>query len=580
MFTLDRTALTVPAGGTGTVTLTTNTRVSAPFGLFTGRLIATAGGKTLGIPLGVYREEERYNFTLQHVDRNGAPAARFRTLLVPLDQHMTFMPTVDGDGTNATTTLRVPGGRYVVETEYFDDSGAVSTLLLHPGHLLNAAVSLTLDARQATPLTIAAPTATAVSFWSRTEYEASAVWGTHRHGIQWTEAQGNPRLLYTGTVGQPADHIRSYVSGQWRDGASSTGDAALYAAAFTQDGMLPTGTKTIPVDQMSVVRARYAAAPTDTRYPYALGAMGVGVDVPGSQVAFIAFDRSVFLPQQRTEYYYSTDGAVRWSNALAAGSYQNLTAPSRQYQPRQMYFSRWNEAPFAPALPNYNPKVLWSYRTGDTMTVEIPMLADRQSHASTLLSGLQTNLLRLYRNGEMIGEVEYPHGPSEFSVPPESADYRIEAMVAQADFDPGIRQTIIGLSTRVTGVWTFQSGHVSAGSKTQLPLMTVRFNPALNEHGEAVSGTSFKVPVSVHQLDRQGVVDVRTLKIEASFDDGVSWSEVQVERSGSEWIATLQHPADASYVSLRAIAQGPSANSAEITVIRAYALTSPVPSAR
>jgi len=578
MFTLDRSVVTVPAGGTGTVTLSTNTRVSAPFGLFTGRLIATGGGKTLGIPLGVYREEERYNFSLQHIDRNGAPAAAFNTVLVPLDQDMIFMPMVDGDGTNANTTLRVPGGRYVVQTQFYDDSRAVSTLLLHPGHLLNAPVSLTLDARNAAPLTIAAPTSTAFSFWSRVEFEASAVWGTHSYGVQWTEPQA--RSLYTGVVGQPAEHIRSYVSEQWRDGSSSTGDAALYAAVFTQNGTLVTGAKTIPVDQMSVVRARYAPAPVDSRNQYAVGAMGVGADVPGFSPTHVAFDRSGFLPQQRTEYYYSPNSDVRWSNELSAGSYQSLDAPSRQYQPGQMYFSRWNEAPFAPALPNYNPEVLWSYRAGDTMTLEIPLLADRQSHGSTLLSGLQTNFLRLYRNGEMIGDVQYPHGPSEFSVPPESADYRIEATVAQADFDPGIRQTIIGLSTLVRGAWTFQSGHVTAGSKTQLPLMTVRFNPTLNEHGEAVRGPSFKMPVSVHQLDRQGTVDVPTLKIDASFDEGASWSEVQLERNGSEWIATLQHPEDASYVSLRASAQGPSANSAEITVIRAYALTNPAPSAR
>jgi hypothetical protein len=78
----------------------------------------------------------------------------------------------------------------------------------------------------------------------------------------------------------------------------------------------------------------------------------------------------------------------------------------------------------------------------------------------------------------------------------------------------------------------------------------------------------------VSQLDRQELaVEVNDLKIEASFDDGVSWKVVPVTRNAEQWLAVLAHPQQGEYVSLRASVKGLSANTAEITVIRAYGLT-------
>jgi hypothetical protein len=573
MFSFDRTTLTLPAGGMATVTLTANTRVAAAFGMFSGRLLATDGGQTVAIPVALFRERPTYRVTLKHIDRNGAPTPDYVTTLVPLDEYRDPFPFVDGKHSGSgDITLRIPGGRYAVQTHFYKDP---TTLLLYPEFVLDATSNLTLDARDASPLTITSPTPTAKTFFLRTEYQAIASWGIHAFGIQWNyhgESDGCPDNcrppFYSGVLGRPASHIRSYVNEHWEDRAqmTATDGPALYTAAFTERGTLTTGTKTIPVAEMSVVRARYATLDPD---PAGGGNLGAGVDLPGSVPAVTAFNAGVKFPHQRTEYYYSTEEDVRWYSAMVLNASVSLDAPFSTYEPRRSYITRWNEPPFAPVLPNYNPEVLWSYRTGDTMTVAIPILGDRQAHVVHMPLDEDTpGKLTLYRNGEKIAQSSSGNSGTlrlQSAVPAEFASYRIEADAMQ----PGLR-----LSTRVKGVLSLHSDHVAAGETTQLPLLTVRFLPTLNERGEAVRDPAFRIPVLVSQLDRQELaVEVNDLKIEASFDDGVSWKVVPVTRNAEQWLAVLAHPQQGEYVSLRASVKGLSANTAEITVIRAYGLT-------
>jgi subtilisin family serine protease len=563
MFSLDRTTLSLPAGGTARVTVTTNTRVPAASGWFTGKLLATGASTAFSIPLIIHREEPMYSVSLRHVDRNGAEAEHYTTTFVPIDRCMDIFPAVTG--VKGEVALRIPAGRYAVQAHFQANFQTdATTLLLHGGFTHSAASTLTLDARDAPIVSNTPPTPTAVSTWTRAEYAASTACGTHTFGLQFG-SEGDLAPVYAGFLGEPAQHIRAYVSEQWRDAApaNSTDGPTLYAAAFSEPGVLPTGPRKIRTKEMSVVRARYA--PTIGGAPS--GRVTVGVDMPGPGPAF-GTEVSTSLPLKRTEYYYSTDQNVRWSSALSSGL--DLSAPAVKYDPLSATMTRWNDPPFAPALPSYNPEVLWSYRVGDAMTVQVPILGDRQAHVINFSLGDEDSATSaVYRNGERISQQSgsctncITH---RLVVPPELATYRIESQVTQ--------QTL-PLSTRVSGAWTFQSQSVPDGETTQLPLITLQYKPTLNESGQAARGTLFRIPVSVHQLDRQGLAQVSELTIEASFDDGESWSRVSVERHAREWIATLQHPTEAEYVSLRATATGISANTAQITVIRAYALTDP-----
>jgi subtilisin family serine protease len=565
MLSLDRTTLSLPAGGTATVTVTANTRLPAAFGWFTGKLLATGASTALSIPVILHREQPMYSVSLRHIDRNGAEAEHYTTTFVPIDRCMEAFPAVSG--VKGNVALRMPVARYAVQAHFQSNlDGDPVTLLLYGDFAHNAASTLTLDARNAPLVTNTPPTATAVSIWRRAEYAAATACGDHAFGLEWSaDGETSQSQFYAGFLGEPAQHIRAYVSEQWRDAATanSTDGPALYAAAFSEPGVLLTGPRKILTKEMSAVRARYAS--TIDGAPN--GRVIVGVDVPGPSPQF-GTSVNTSLPLTRTEYYYSTDQNVRWHSAMSSGL--DLSAPAAKYEPLSAYMTRWNDPPYAPALPNYNPEVLWSYRVRDAMTVEVPILGDRGAHVVNLSLGDEDSATSvLYRNGARISQRSGSCTTClihRLAVPPELATYRIESQVTQS---------ILPLSTRVSGAWTFQSQQVATGETTQLPLITVQYKPMLNARGEAARDPAFKMPLSVHQLDSQGPARVRDLTIEASFDDGVSWKRVSVERQAKEWIATLQHPLDAEYVSLRATAEGLSANTAQITVIRAYALAVP-----
>jgi hypothetical protein len=65
---------------------------------------------------------------------------------------------------------------------------------------------------------------------------------------------------------------------------------------------------------------------------------------------------------------------------------------------------------------------------------------------------------------------------------------------------------------------------------------------------------------------------VRTPTVEVSYDDGTSWAPARVVPLGERWIAFVQHPVGARFVSLRASALDADGGSVETTVIRAYHL--------
>lgn len=186
------------------------------------------------------------------------------------------------------------------------------------------------------------------------------------------------------------------------------------------------------------------------------------------------------------------------------------------------------------------------------------MYGDRGGHTAFIPNEGRT---ALYANGELVGESEFGDG-GVFIVPPESADYRMELSYSQSMFE---------LTTHQEVVWSFESAHVDGDEPELLPLLTLQFNPKLNELGQAPRGP-FQLPLSVAQYGVKHTPAVIKPSVEVSYDDGVSWTKVTVERRGQTWNLLLDHPQSADYVSLRASTQDHAGNAVEQTLIRAYAL--------
>ncbi|WP_258907169.1 hypothetical protein [Actinokineospora sp. UTMC 2448] len=128
-------------------------------------------------------------------------------------------------------------------------------------------------------------------------------------------------------------------------------------------------------------------------------------------------------------------------------------------------------------------------------------------------------------------------------------------------------RSVSPLSTRLTVDWTFRSA--TTGEATALPLLAVRFAPALDDLNRAPAGGPFTLPVYVQHNAGEAV---RTLAVQVSYDDGLTWAPTPLVRVGDRWHAALTHPADARFVSLRAQAKDTRGNAVDQTIVRAYAL--------
>jgi subtilisin family serine protease len=546
LFSLDHDTVVVPAGGDATVTFTADTRVVAADSIYGGRIIATGPGERISTPFSIEREPESYDVLVRHIDRRGFLTSTYAMTFVPLDQRLVITPRLTFGPPEAT--IRVPAGRYAIQSNLL---GLDSVLMVRPLQVINAPTTVTFDAREASLLTLTPPTATAQRFWTQLGVEYPATWGRARNEL----LLSGPFQIYTATLGDPLPGLVSFLTAQWNDGSADT--AALYAGAWVQKDHVVTGpTLEINPDKQSVLRSQYASAfPTISQ-----GSAAIAPNINDSSVVFLP-GVAIPLPSRRTEYLFSTGAEVPWINRLnlTASDVAQFSTGQTLYKPQRLYFLRWNEPPFGPAFPaNFDAAV----RSGDVMVVQAPLFGDRGGHAGFVGSNAH---ITVFREGQKLVEAD-DFGVS-LEVPPEEAKYRVEASATQSVF---------GLSTRVSAAYTFESGQVDPATQESLPLLSVSFEPRLNELGQAPRDVLFEVPVSVRQNGKHGAVPVSRLSVEASFDDGATWQRVPLRpqgKDGKAWVALLKHPRQGEFVSLRAVARDLRSSAVEQTTIRAYALT-------
>ncbi|MCI0686407.1 MAG: hypothetical protein L0Y54_04095, partial [Sporichthyaceae bacterium] len=114
MITISASSVTIPAGGTASVDVTVDTRLGAA-SLYGGALEAQSadGSVVVRVPVGFYKEDVRYNLTVDGIARDGRPARGISWIdIVNADDTTQFTRTVGlGQG---PVTVRVPPGTYSV----------------------------------------------------------------------------------------------------------------------------------------------------------------------------------------------------------------------------------------------------------------------------------------------------------------------------------------------------------------------------------------------------------------------------------------------------------------------------------
>lgn len=556
MFAISESTLTVPAGGAADVVVTADTRVSGPDGVSGGYLVATANGAVTRTPFAVDKEVESYDVVLAHRNRAGQSTHDYLTGIINVDSGA-FVDGYDPDG---TVEARLPRGRYSISSLIFD--GDLTTSMFTPVLDVRGERRVDIDARTARPMSAKLPAA------GLTQFFALALFAIPELGGAWVGVNGESfDTLFVGAIGDPlVAGALTKVDGKWAkpgpDGSLDESRSA-YNLTWTVRDRIPVGFERVVRERdLATVRANYLPGIPGGVASSRAGGWAEGVEfASGAPLTF-------HPPLSRTEYYGGTPD-VRWDVDLTqrredAPDDEPVATTAVQlgtsYRAGRGYTETWNRGVFGPAMPGgYDPaRTGWGVRLNDTIFTQLPLFGDGSGRA-----GLSTGRgsVRLLRDGTPIDEVE-TFDTAEFTVPAEPGRYRLEATVA--------RGAPFTLSTRVSAAWEFDSRRPPADQLAPLALSAVRFTPRLDEHNTAPAGRDFTVPVSTQAQLGSPAAPTRSLAVEASFNDGATWSAVDLRSDGAGWTATVRHPAGEHFVSLRARATDRAGNTMTQTIIRAY----------
>jgi hypothetical protein len=547
MITVSPASVTVPAGGQADVTVTIDTRVPAPDGVYTGALTATGGAAPARTPIAVTREVESYDVTVTALDHDGKATPEYFFRFVDVDRQQAYAP-YDESG---TVVARIPKGRYYLDAFVQTIRGETdfeTTQFAEPNYVVGGDSALTLDARKGKPIgfTVDKPKAevgiSVLGFAMRTAWgeTGSLSFGAGFDGeyvAPSTTRSDAFELLVEGQLAEPDGS-----TGQWRFHNSPY----LYHLRWTKKGSVPaTLTRTVHDRQL-------AKAVTG----HATGVPGM----TGMRSQFLTFD----LPYTLTELY--TPGEKWYDDFQETADVQDIpatfqsAASGRTYPKGEVTRQRWNNGVFGPAFPVYDlDPSRYAARLGDEVRIDVPLHSDR-SPVHDGYAFLAEGTTELLRDGEPVGSSDFPGG-GRFTLPADDGAYTLRTTATRG----------AGLSTSVSGEWAFRSSHVDGDTPAPLSLLALRFAPELDSANAAPRG-KFRFPVYVQRNGSAKPGRVDTPTVEVSYDDGTTWSAVRLTRDGSRWVASVDHPAKAAFVSLRGSVADRDGNSVKETVVRAYTL--------
>ncbi|MFD7157992.1 S8 family serine peptidase [Kribbella sp. NPDC059898] len=345
-------------------------------------------------------------------------------------------------------------------------------------------------------------------------------------------SQGNVKLLFQGKA------MPSYS----------------YEVLKTQDGISANQQYRADSRELATVNDRFYASTPATE-----GGFSRAV-ISDKQTFLVSTLVRTTMPRTLTEYVSA--GVRTFETVAAAPVWELLPGIIQTYpvvlKPGQVTDRAWNKAVVRSAITEYHP--YGTLRLGDLGSVDIaPLLAMETGQWGTPLSLLETKKLTVYRDGQLVGSA--PWMSVNFPMVPEPATYKL---VTEVSRDLPWWTT----STKVASAWTFRSEYTERGA---LPVMSIDYdlNVALDNSVRAgrttTLGLGFRNPAGL------AAPHLKDVKVSASYDDGATWQQVQVRRTGDAGAtAVLQNPRTAGFVTLKVQATDVDGTAVEQTVTRAY----------
>ena len=512
MFTLGASKVTVPAKGTASLEVTGDTRIGTKDGTYTGEIVATSGAHTVRTLVGVEREVESYNLTVNLTDRNGTdPAGEQFTVIIGEDNSVFEFIIGTGD-----QKIRLPKGSYLLDSSV--TTGENRDKLIRPTVRLTGDMTVDQDARLAKPLSVKAPEPTGdfvlgLLSWHRKFSDGGRVYAS-------SAAFGGFDRMGSAQLGEPLPpEEMSSVTALHANSAADPG--RYFRLAYPLGGGIPTGLTEAP-------------ALTDlARVESTIGGLKPGSVAGIGQIPTTAHGHTgstviYRAPENGRTVDYVTTKDLRWQSVVlsshAGGVQEEVVSGYRKYETGRTYQERLVRPVFSPGLPESTSP--FAQRFGSELYVRAPMLSDATNGEGS--STVDSARAALYRDGVLVGEVPQPGG--FFSgLPTREAGYRAEVSID--------RSSKFEFSTKVSAVWNFRSK--ASDAPVALPLSVVRFAPKLDDNGAVPAGTLQRIGLLTQSQGDTG--KVRITGVEYSHDDGKSWRRAGVVGSS----ALIYHPANA-----------------------------------
>ncbi|MGX1488153.1 subtilisin family serine protease [Streptomyces tendae] len=297
---------------------------------------------------------------------------------------------------------------------------------------------------------------------------------------------------------------------------------------------------------------------------------------PYQATAWGQWTRFVPVGQDRVEYV-SAEAGTQWQHAVQYKVVETTDQPLQggmhddphTYRPRQHTSEQWFGAVVRPSIPRggHQPSV----REGNTLSIYVPEFNDGTRHWSFAERGgfgdtsADTATAVLYRDGQQLARSE--NGAwGAFEVPAGEAAYRLDLTTKRVS-----EQWYFGTGTHTS--WTFRSG--TTAEPALLPLLQLDYDVPVDAQNAVGRSRTHRVGLSVRTQDGLAAPRGVSLKVEASYDDGRTWSTARTTPQGhdSRFTSVVERPArlrQDAFVTLRVTATDAHGNGVRQTVTRAY----------
>ncbi|MEU9384963.1 S8 family serine peptidase, partial [Streptomyces sp. NPDC048279] len=254
---------------------------------------------------------------------------------------------------------------------------------------------------------------------------------------------------------------------------------------------------------------------------------------------------------------------VEWVSGAGMADLGQGGAP-RSYKGRSTSRETWFSPVQHPRLLNDSVNTA-PFRVGDIISSSsVRAWGDSGGHAGVVWADGDTSKVSLYQGGRLLGETANEGIFGVEGLPTQALPYHL---VVEGNRNVPGRP----YSTRTRTDWGFTSGTADVTVLSPLPLVQLDYAVSTDLSGRAGRRAAVSVTPS-HLAGAAGAGAIRTVTLDVSYDDGVTWHRTTPRRQGSAWTATLNAPSKARFASLRAVAKDAKGNTVDQTVIRAFGI--------